>query len=239
MRRGVMKEPLVLKFQGHDVRVIEVNGENCIPAEDLGRILGFSEPRKSVNNIFNRYRDEIEPHSSVINLMTEAGLREVRVFNETGAYLVAMFARTPKAKEVRLWLASLPKRLREFREAVRRQMPAFTLEDVRRVVREEMAEVRQEIELARKMAFAEGIKAGIEIVRRYEKNHLRPYPAHFLSEVLSLGGVLSNRQIARLTGRSARAVSRARKLFAELGVEPEAFQLPLFQKSGFPRLEMN
>ena len=40
-----MRETLVLKFQGQDVRIVEVNGEHYIPAEDLGRILGFSEPR--------------------------------------------------------------------------------------------------------------------------------------------------------------------------------------------------
>jgi len=231
-----MRETLVLRFRGQDVRIVEVNGEHYIPAEDLGRILGFSEPRKAVLKIFERHREEIEPHSSVVNLTTEAGLREVRVFNEIGAYLVAMFARTPRAKEVRLWLASLPKRLREFREAMRERMPAFTLEDVRRVVREEMAGVRQEIELARKMAFSEGVKAGIEIVRRYERNHLRPYPAHFLSEVLALGGVLSDAQIARLTGRSRWAVARAKRMFAEIGVEPEALQLPLFQKVAAPTL---
>ena len=109
------KEIQVVEFQGTPVRLVRIDGVHYIPAEDLGRILGFSEPRKSVINIFNRYRDEIEPHTSVINLVTEAGHRETRVFTETGAYLVAMFARTPQAKEVRLWLAELPKRFRAAR----------------------------------------------------------------------------------------------------------------------------
>lgn len=109
------KEIQVVEFQGTPVRLVRIDGVNYIPAEDLGRILGFSEPRKSVLNIFARYRDELELHTGVINLVTPGGSQETRVFTETGAYLLAMFARTPKAKEVRLWLAELPKKFRAAR----------------------------------------------------------------------------------------------------------------------------
>ena len=109
------KEIRIVEFQGTPVRLVRIDGVNYIPAEDLGKILGFSEPRKSVLNIFARYREELEPHSGVINLVTPGGTQEARVFTETGAYLVAMFARTPRAKEVRLWLAELPKKFRAAR----------------------------------------------------------------------------------------------------------------------------
>jgi len=129
----------IVEFEGQPVRLIRIDGVNYIPAEDLGKILGFSEPRKSVLNIFARYREELEPHSGVINLVTPGGTQEARVFTEIGAYLVAMFARTPRAREVRLWLARLPQLVRErgaevLRDAVRQAIErAFALaEDISR-----------------------------------------------------------------------------------------------------------
>jgi len=103
----------VVKYQGMPVRVVVRENANYIPAEDLGEILGFSEPRKAVLKIFERNREELAPHSGIVKLTTPGGVQKTRVFTETGAYLVAMFARTPKAKEVRRWLAELPRMLRK------------------------------------------------------------------------------------------------------------------------------
>jgi len=103
----------VVKYQGMSVRVVVRENANYIPAKDLGEILGFSEPRKAVLKIFERNREELAPHSGIVKLTTLGGVQKTRVFTETGAYLVAMFARTPKAKEMRRWLAELPRMLRK------------------------------------------------------------------------------------------------------------------------------
>ena len=111
------------------------------------------------------------------------------------------------------------------------QKKGLTTEDVRKIVREEMAVLDRHIELARRQAYAEGLKAGLELVARYEKCHRRRKPAHFLLDVLALGGWLSTTRVARLTGASARAVQRAKKVLSEAGLEAEDLQLSLFQKT--------
>ena len=109
-----MKHPVVqVEFAGVPVRVINIDGELYIPGEDIGRMLGYEEPGTAIRKIFNRRRDELELHSLPYQIGTGAGKREARIYTETGAYLIAMFARTARAKDVRRWLARLPKHLRE------------------------------------------------------------------------------------------------------------------------------
>lgn len=91
----------------------EIDGKEYLTGEDIGRCLGLEQPRKSVNKIFNRNREELEPHQGVANLGTPGGKQDVICFSETGANLIAMLAHTKPAKEFRLWLARLPRRVRE------------------------------------------------------------------------------------------------------------------------------
>lgn len=120
-------------FQGIEVRIIQVDGVAYIPGEDIGKMLGYEEPRDSVSKIFERHRDELELHSSTVKLTVEGvGLRKTRCYNETGAYLIAMFARTSKAREVRQWLAGLPKKIREFHSINEQEMKRIAEEAYRR-----------------------------------------------------------------------------------------------------------
>lgn len=105
-----------LRFHEVDVSIYEQQGQLWISGEDIGRCLSFSEPRKSIDKIYERHRNELELLSNVIKdpklTSTDGKSYERRVYNEQGAYIIAMFARTETAKEVRAWLASLPKKIR-------------------------------------------------------------------------------------------------------------------------------
>jgi prophage antirepressor-like protein len=103
-----------VKFHGKEIPVYRKDDVTMLAGCDLGRMLGFSRPRQSMSLIWTRNTEELTPHATVITVMTVDGKnRKTRVFSETGAYIVAMFADTPVAKEVRLWLAKLPKFVRE------------------------------------------------------------------------------------------------------------------------------
>ena len=120
------------------VRFIEVNGEPALTSEELGRHLGFQHPRRSINNIYERNREELEPFCSDINLMSEAGQRNYRVFFEQGIYIVCMLAKTEKAKRFRRQVAQLLKAVREKRvhemmDSARREGALMMLELSRRV----------------------------------------------------------------------------------------------------------
>lgn len=81
------------------------SGELVLTAEVIGRCLGYKDPARRVHDLYGRHADELEPHRGVAKLQTPGGAQEVTTFTERGAYLIAMFARTEKAKAWRLWLA--------------------------------------------------------------------------------------------------------------------------------------
>jgi len=106
------------QFEDQEVPLYEMDGRRFLTSHDIGICLGMMDPRKSVNKIFNKYRDELEPHSAVAKLATPSGKQATRLFDETGCNLISMFAQTPKAKAFRLWLARLPKQVRQLKEAL-------------------------------------------------------------------------------------------------------------------------
>lgn len=102
-----------LPFNGQDVPVYDIDGRPHLSGAVLGRLLGYKS-RNSVATIHKRHADELDPHSTVVRLTTVDGkTRETRAYDEPGSYLLTMFAGTPVAKDVRLWLAKLPRRTRE------------------------------------------------------------------------------------------------------------------------------
>jgi len=103
----------VEQFHAVAVNIYEIDGKDYLTGEDIGRCLGLTLPRKSVTKIYQRNREELEPHKAGVNLGPPSGNQEVMVFTETGANLIGMFSRTAKSKDFRLWLARLPRRARE------------------------------------------------------------------------------------------------------------------------------
>lgn len=113
MKQGNGNYPArVEAFHGLQVTFYDIGGKEFLTSEDIGLCLGLAEPRKTVNKIFNRNRDELESHKAVVNLTTTGGIKETIVFSETGANLIGMFSRSPKSRDFRLWLARLPRRVK-------------------------------------------------------------------------------------------------------------------------------
>ena len=83
-----------------------------LTSADVAKALHYNST-KSVTNLFNQYIDEFSPRMTlVIESMTNgingASRRmKVRVFSLRGAHLLAMFARTPVAKEFRRWVLDI------------------------------------------------------------------------------------------------------------------------------------
>lgn len=105
-------------FNGNHVSIHQIEDRDYLTAEEIGICLGLAQPRKSVNNIFNRNREELEPHTCVINMVTQGQKRATRLFDETGCNLITFFAQTTKAKAFRLWLAQLPKKVRQVEQCL-------------------------------------------------------------------------------------------------------------------------
>ncbi|HBQ0505877.1 TPA: hypothetical protein MFB44_004630 [Klebsiella pneumoniae] len=81
-------------------------------SSDLAKALGYAST-KSISNLYSGNSEEFtEAMTMVIGVMTNGinnNLREkkVRIFSLRGAHLVAMFARTPVAKEFRRWVLDI------------------------------------------------------------------------------------------------------------------------------------
>lgn len=81
-------------------------------SSDLAKALGYAST-KSISNLYSGNSEEFtEAMTMVIGVMTNGinnNLREkkVRIFYLRGAHLIAMFARTPVAKEFRRWVLDI------------------------------------------------------------------------------------------------------------------------------------
>ena len=77
------------------------SGEFYMTREQIGQALEYNEPRKSIQKIHERNADRLNPLSSVVNLTTVEGGREVTrdviVYTLRGAMEICRFSRQPKA----------------------------------------------------------------------------------------------------------------------------------------------
>jgi len=99
-------------FEDVQLNVIEHEGEEWFTAEDIGKALGFAEPRKGVMKIYERNRDEFEGLVRVVRLTTRSAdgknrFHQYRVFNLQAAHKIGFFADTPRAKHFRHWASHM------------------------------------------------------------------------------------------------------------------------------------
>lgn len=102
-------------FDGVRADIYEnANYEMFMTSAQLGRCLGYAEPRKAISKIIDRnpYLGDAE-FSGVVKLGTpKGGTQRTRVFNEDGIYEVTLLANTEKSIEFRRWIRNLIKSLR-------------------------------------------------------------------------------------------------------------------------------
>ena len=103
-----------LNFHSTSVAIIDHNNEAWMTGDDIGKALDYSNPRDSIQNLFERNRDEIEEYSVTIKLMATDGKQyNTRVYNEEGVMLISMFSNQPKAKDFRRWAVQVLKQQRQ------------------------------------------------------------------------------------------------------------------------------
>ncbi|HDR1931832.1 TPA: hypothetical protein QB661_001657 [Pasteurella multocida] len=101
-----------LTFQNTALAAIQRNNQTYISASDLAKALQYADVR-AISKIYNRNEDEFTPDMTSVVKLTTKGFgngnseKEVRIFSLRGAHLIAMFARTPIAKEFRKWVLDI------------------------------------------------------------------------------------------------------------------------------------
>lgn len=116
VREGAIDMNIVAKsdlnFHGTSLQpVANVNGI-WLTSADVAKALGYKST-KSISNLFAQYEDEFSPGMTMVIESVTNGINgssrrmKVRVFSLRGAHLIAMFARTPVAKEFRRWVLDI------------------------------------------------------------------------------------------------------------------------------------
>lgn len=101
-----------LSFHETELHVIDRDGQNWLTAGEIATALGYAD-RSAITRIFARNADEFTDRMTLAVKLTAKGFgngeseKEVRIFSLRGAHLVAMFARTPRAKEFRRWVLDI------------------------------------------------------------------------------------------------------------------------------------
>ena len=96
-----------LSFHNTNFSYMDMGGQVWLTATEVGQALEYADD-KAVQRIYSRHADEFTAQmTGVVKLTTPSGKQESRVFSLRGAHLVAMFARTPKAKEFRRWVLDI------------------------------------------------------------------------------------------------------------------------------------
>ncbi|PKR57487.1 Bro-N domain-containing protein [Thalassospira lohafexi] len=98
--------PAKLTFQDTDLTIIDRDGVQWLTSADLARALGYRETKK-VASLYHRRKGEFsDAMTRVLKLSTGRQIAESnhRVFSLRGAHLVAMLAKTDRAKDFRRWV---------------------------------------------------------------------------------------------------------------------------------------
>ena len=101
-----------LMFHSTAVQSFNHNNQIWITSTELSKLLKYSDS-KSVTKIYSRNSDEFTNKMTMVVKLTTNGInnslreKSVRIFSLRGAHLIAMFANTEVAKEVRKWLLDL------------------------------------------------------------------------------------------------------------------------------------
>lgn len=90
------------------------NGELYMTAKQIGICLGYANPQKAMDNIYSRYKDQVEENSVTLKLRaTDGKSYKTRVYNEEGIYFIAFHAETERAFAFQKAVAKILKQLRK------------------------------------------------------------------------------------------------------------------------------
>lgn len=97
-----------LMFRNTVLETIAHNGQIWFTSAELAKALEYADP-KAVSGLYNSNEDEFAMGMSQVVESTTSGnyRKKTRIFSLRGAHLVAMFARTPVAKEFRKWVLDI------------------------------------------------------------------------------------------------------------------------------------
>ena len=102
-----MSNSIALTFQNTQFDIVDRNCQPWLRLHQIGAALGYSRP-DAVNKIYQSNADEFtDSMTALVELDTDGGKQQVRIFSLRGCHLLAMLSRTKIAKEFRKWVLDI------------------------------------------------------------------------------------------------------------------------------------
>lgn len=97
-----------LTFNNVQLNTLTRNNQIWLSSKEIALALGYAKTN-AITHIYNTNTDEFSPGmTEIVDSTTSGNLRvRTRIFSLRGAHLIAMFARTPVAKEFRRWVLDI------------------------------------------------------------------------------------------------------------------------------------
>jgi prophage antirepressor-like protein len=97
-----------LVFQNTQFDVVDRNGNAWLRLPQIEGALGYAHAGKAISSLYDRNADEFTPAmTAVIELDTNGGKQQVRIFSLRGCHLLGMLSRTKIAKAFRVWVLDI------------------------------------------------------------------------------------------------------------------------------------
>lgn len=153
----------IVKFENQDIELITVDGHPMMTLPQIAGALGTDFQNGSLSKLYTAHADEFTPEMTRI---IKQGRTRVRVFNREGAWLIGMFARTPKAAAFRKWVITalaehvdgasaneqtvLPPPAETKEEKIARKITMLMMAECQIIKSDWFSELTEELEQARK-----------------------------------------------------------------------------------------
>ncbi len=92
--------PSAIQFGNQSLTVVNLNNQPWLTGPQIADALGMRD-RRGVHELWTRHQDEFTPDMAQIIQIKRS---RTRVFSPRGCHLIAMFARTDRAKAFRQWV---------------------------------------------------------------------------------------------------------------------------------------
>lgn len=109
-----MKLQLVKTGNFHDLpcNFYEKDDEVWMTRRQIGKALGYSDPRLAITKIHQAHKDRLDNLSSTETVLVDGKNREVTLYNEMGVFEICRWSRQPKADEFMDWVWEIIKSYR-------------------------------------------------------------------------------------------------------------------------------
>lgn len=122
-----------LVFQNTTFNIIDRDNQPWLRVHQIGEALGYKNPDRSLTNLYNANSDEFtDTMTALVELDTEGGKQQVRIFSLRGCHLLGMLSKTKIAKDFRVWVLDVLDHNKD--TSTPPAQPSLTLADIERLI---------------------------------------------------------------------------------------------------------